>query len=84
MRVKHKKTGFIFALKKIPKDMIRSHFMIDQLTLEIKIQSFLNHKNILGVHGIFDDRTHLYIILDYMEQGTLYSQLKKQKILSER
>lgn len=33
MRVKHKKTGFIFALKKIPKDMIRSHFMIDQLTL---------------------------------------------------
>jgi len=84
MRVKHKKTGSLFALKKIPKDMIRSHFMIDQLTLEIKIQSFLNHKNILSVHGVFDDRTHLFIILDYMEQGTLYSQLKKQKILPER
>jgi serine/threonine protein kinase len=84
MRVKHKDTGAIFALKKIPKDMIRSHFMIDQLVLEIKIQTYLHHKNILGVHGIFDDRTHLYLILDYMEQGTLYSQLKKQKILPER
>jgi len=46
--------------------MIRSHFMIDQLTLEIKIQSSLNHKNILGIFGVFDDINHLYIVLEYM------------------
>jgi len=33
MMAKHKKTGSLFALKKIPKAMIRSHMMVDQLTL---------------------------------------------------
>lgn len=63
--------------------MIKSHMMIDQLALEIRLQSCLNHKNILGIYGFFDNSTHLFIVLEYMEQGTLYSQLKKNKILSE-
>jgi serine/threonine protein kinase len=63
--------------------MIKSHLMIDQLALEIRLQSCLNHKNILGIYGFFDDATHLYIVLEYMEHGTLYSQLKKNKILPE-
>jgi serine/threonine protein kinase len=66
MMARHKKTGSLFALKKIPKEMIRSHFMIDQLTLEIKLQSSLNHKNILSIFGVFDDINHLYIVLEYM------------------
>jgi serine/threonine protein kinase len=81
--VRHKKTKSIFALKKIPKEMIKSHFMVDQLALEIKLQSYLDHKNILGIYNFFDDATHLYILLEYMDQGTLYSQLKKDKILTE-
>lgn len=80
---RHRKTGFLVALKKIPKEMIKSHFMIDQLALEIRLQSCLNHRNILGIYGFFDNSTHLFIVLEYMEQGTLYSQLKKNKILSE-
>jgi serine/threonine protein kinase len=35
------------------------------------------------MYGFFDDATHLYIVLEYMEQGTLYAQLKKNKILTE-
>lgn len=81
--VRHRKTSGLFALKKIPKEMIKSHFMIDQLALEVRLQSFLNHKNILRIYGFFDNSTHLFIVLEYMEQGTLYSQLKKNKILSE-
>jgi len=64
--------------------MIKSHFMIEQLSLEIRLQSCLNHKNILGMYGCFDDKTHLFIVLEYMEQGTLYAQLKKTKILTEK
>jgi hypothetical protein len=30
---RHKKNGFLIALKKIPKAMIKSHYMIEQLTL---------------------------------------------------
>jgi serine/threonine protein kinase len=83
MMAKHKKTKSLYALKKIPKEMIKSHFMIDQLALEIKLQSYLNHKNVLGIYGFFDNSTHLFIVLEYMEGGTLYSQLKKNKILTE-
>ena len=81
--VRDRKTKTIYALKKIPKDMIKSHFMIDQLGLEIKLQSYLDHKNVLGIYTFFDNSTHLFILLEYMDQGTLYSQLKKNKILPE-
>ena len=81
MMAKHRKTGSLFALKKIPKEMIKSHMMIDQLALEIRLQTCLNHKNVLGIYGFFDDATHFFIVLEYMENGTLYSELKKNKIL---
>lgn len=33
MVARHKKSGFLIALKKIPKAMIKSHYMVEQLTL---------------------------------------------------
>jgi serine/threonine protein kinase len=54
--------------------------MIDQLALEIRLQICLNHRNILGMYGFFDDKTHLYIVLEYMDGGTLYQKIKKQKL----
>lgn len=47
--------------------------------MEIKMQAFFDHPNILKLYGFFDDEEHVYLILEYMEEGTLYSQLKKQK-----
>lgn len=35
------------------------------------------------MYGFFDDKTHFYIVLEYMEGGTLYQKLKKGKVLSE-
>ena len=78
--VRHRKTCGVFALKKIPKAMIKSHMMVDQLALEIRLQSCLQHRNILGMYGFFDDKTHLYIVLEYMNGGTLYEKLKKGKL----
>lgn len=78
--VRHKHTFGLFALKKIPKAMIKSHMMVDQLALEIRLQSCLQHRNILGMYGFFDDKTHLYIVLEFMDGGTLYQQLKKGKL----
>ena len=47
------------------------------------MQLFFNHKNILGLYGFFDDETYVYLILEYMEEGTLYNHMKKEKKLSE-
>lgn len=29
--------------------------MIDQFIIEIKLQSFMNHQNVLKMYGFFDD-----------------------------
>lgn len=51
----HIDTKSFYALKKVPKQIIKSNMMIDQFLLEIKLQSFLNHENILPLFGCFDD-----------------------------
>ena len=47
--------------------------MIDQLLKEIKIQSFCQNENILNLYGVFDDLDNVYLILEYMEEGTLFT-----------
>lgn len=79
----HKQSKFLVALKKISKEVLKSNLMIDQFLLEIKIQSFCSHKNILGLYGFFDDTQFIYLILQYMEDGTLYKLLKRNKIFTE-
>lgn len=63
--------------------MIKSHLMVDQFCLEVKLQMFLNHENILTLFHFFDDKTHIYLVLEYMEEGTLFTHLKKSKKLPE-
>lgn len=58
-----KKTKAIFALKKVPKNIIKSHWMVEQFLLEVKIQNYLCHPNILSLHGCFDDTDNVYILL---------------------
>jgi aurora kinase len=74
----HKLTGAIFALKKIAKSIIKESFMIDQFILEVKIQSFIEHSYIVNIFGIFDDEESIYLLLEYLEGGTLYNSLKKK------
>jgi len=57
--------------------------MIDQFILEVRIQNFLNHPNVLSMNGCFDDTDNVYILLEYMEEGTLFLHLKKNTILTE-
>ena len=79
----HKETNWLVALKKITKKSITSNYMIDQFLMEVKIQTFCNHENILKLYGCFDDKEHIYLVLEYMEEGTLFGVLKKNKTLNE-
>jgi serine/threonine protein kinase len=51
--------------------------MQDQFMMEIKMQLFFNHNNILKLYSVFDDIQYIYLVLEYMEGGTLYDMLKK-------
>jgi serine/threonine protein kinase len=52
----HKGTGAIFALKRIPKTIIRESLMIDQLVLEVRLQASFYHPNIVSLYAVFDDK----------------------------
>lgn len=73
----HKKTGFLCGLKKIKKDSVR--VMLDQFIQELKIQLFLNHSKLVKMYGYFSDEEHFYMLIEYMEEGSLYSLMKKAK-----
>jgi aurora kinase len=57
--------------------------MEDQLVREIKIQSYFNHGNLVKLYGFFSDETNIYLLMEYMEEGTLYTLLKKHKKFPE-
>lgn len=46
---------------------------------EIDLLKNLNHKNIVKYRGSFKTKTHLYIILEYVENGSLASIIKPNK-----
>lgn len=73
----HRATGAIFALKKIPKATIRQNMMVDQFLLEVKTQLFVDHSYVVRLFGLFDDQDNIYLLLEYLEGGTLYAELKR-------
>ncbi len=51
----HKFTGFLVAIKRVKKAVIKSHKLENQFIMEMKMQLFLKHPNILKLYGYFDD-----------------------------
>ena len=43
---------------------------------------YLDHPNIVKLYCFFDDATHFYIIMEYMEGGSLFNLVKKKKKLT--
>jgi len=59
-----KESGYICAIKILSKRDLRQENMIEQLVREIKIQSCLNHPNVVKIYGFFDDLLHFYIVME--------------------
>lgn len=54
--------------------------MIEQLIREIKIQSCLNHPNVIKIYGFFDDLLHFYIVMECALDYRLSDVLEKSKL----
>ncbi|XP_031472782.1 spindle assembly checkpoint kinase [Nymphaea colorata] len=73
----------IVGLKVIEKKrIIRDNFLV-QFIRELKIQSFLDHPNIIKVYGYFSDEEHFYIILELGCDGQLFDIISGGQTLSE-
>ena len=56
---------------------------INNLKTEILVHKRLDHSNIIKFRDYFVFEQNVYIILDYAENGNLYSYIHKQKTLPE-
>jgi serine/threonine protein kinase len=72
------KNGGFVAIKEISLSGM-SHERLKGIMLEIDLLKNLNHENIVSYIGFYKTRTHLDIILEYMEQGALSQLIKKDK-----
>jgi len=57
---------------------------IQNLKTEIEIHRELDHPNIIKFYGYIQQGTHVYLILEYAENGNLYMHLRRRKNLTEK
>ena len=46
--------------------------MVDQFVKEIRLHASLNHPNIVKFFGVFEEKEDIYLVMEYMNGGTLF------------
>lgn len=57
-------TKQVFAGKIVPKSLILKQHQREKMSSEISIHKSLNHANIVGFHGFFEDDDFVYVVLE--------------------
>jgi len=71
-----KKEKRVVALKVLFKEEIEKSELMHQLKREIEIHHRLRHKNVVRLYSYFHDRDRVYLILEYVQGGELFSEIK--------
>ncbi len=61
------------AMKVISKKQIIKNNLMNQFIQELKIQTFLNHPNIIKIYSVFADANNFYIVQELGCEGQLYA-----------
>ena len=78
-------SGKGYALKVIQKSQLRkSKEKVKQLINEVSIAKRIQHENIIRFYAHFEDALKLYLVLELVEEGNLFQQLKKRGPFDER
>lgn len=54
----------VFAGKIVPKSLIMKQHQREKMTSEIAIHKSLNHPNVVGFHGFFEDDDFVFVVLE--------------------
>jgi len=75
LKVKHKQTGGLRAMKVIKKN---THKKEDETSIydEVNILKTLDHPNIMKIYEFFQDNVNWYLITEYCEYGNLFENFK--------
>ena len=72
-KMKSKINGLTYAIKIIPKCKIKRN---KDIIREKIIQNFINHNNIVHLYGSFEDDQNVYLVLEYVPNGTLEDKIQ--------
>ncbi|CAK9798983.1 Serine/threonine-protein kinase polo [Anthophora quadrimaculata] len=81
--IRETKSHRVFAGKIVPKSQITKSNQREKMTQEICIHQTLNHKNVVGFYGFFDDPQNVYIILELCRKRSMMELHKRRKALTE-
>lgn len=84
IKVKHKLTGEIRAMKIIQKRRMAYGVNEQKILEEIKILKSLDHPNIIKIFEFFVDKINFYIVMEYSDQGDLFNFISKSRFLKEK
>ncbi len=79
----HILTGRVVAIKSFKKQNC-SNERIAKIINERNIMKELDNKNIIKILDYFEDNIYIFIIMEYINGGNLYSLVKKRRILQEK
>ncbi|KAH9564135.1 hypothetical protein CY35_04G008500 [Sphagnum magellanicum] len=80
---KHVETGVGVAIKIIDKDKILKHKMVEQIKREISTMKLVKHPNIVQILEVLASKTKIYLVLEYVSGGELFSKILNQGRLRE-
>ncbi|CAN8075596.1 unnamed protein product [Agarophyton chilense] len=78
----HRQTRDVVAIKELSKTLCNEQDL-DFLQREIDILLALKHPNVIRMSDLFESPETLYVVLDYMDGGTLHSFIASNSPLSE-
>ena len=80
----HKKDNSKYVIKLIQKEKLKKmECPLDLIYKEIYIQLKFNHPNITRLFSFHEDKENIYMILEYSNNGNLFTKIRFQKFLSE-
>ncbi|CAB3994638.1 Calcium calmodulin-dependent kinase type 1 [Paramuricea clavata] len=77
-----KSTGKAYAIKCIAKKQLKGKE--DSIENEITILKKVNHKHIIGMKELYDNKTHLYLVMDLVTGGELFDRIVERGSYTEK
>lgn len=81
--VKHQPSEKFYAMKIMKKSEILRLKQLEHIKSEVQLLSKIQHPFIINLVGHFQDEKRLYLVLDYVQGGELFSYLRRSGRLSD-
>lgn len=71
-RGRHKRTGAVRAIKTMSKSLVKN---LERFKQEIAIMKLMDHPNIVKLFETFEDRTHIYLVMEFCCGGDMFERI---------